>query len=443
MISFLAIAALALSILYAPLYAAEEIRADRTETTRMPDGVLRVSVGGISMDDPERGIAISADSLRMWISADTDRVDKYLLFGHVSLKDSVRQIRSERLEYDPIEEAATFRGSVDVRGAGRVLTARRVVYRWKQEILDADGAVGLVYPAQGVRVRAEALRYDAAGDSGRAAGDAEVVRLPDPGGDTLYVRADTLRFYEQGGRMRFSGGVQIAQAGMRGVAQTAHYLKQEGRLELEGAPETTFSQEGESGRDSVAISADRILFGMAGGRLGKIWLYRGAQIRMEAPRDSVVDVRSIRADTALVTLEGDRLGGVEATGGVEASLRSGDGAQTDMRGDHIRMAFGGGEVDSLVLEGENTATYIPADGQAVSRLSGRRIAIRFEDGQIRHLLADQEAVCEHTSLEDGEEKIELTGDRVELDFEDGALQRAQSAGGVRGSYLPAKGEAKP
>ena len=80
----------------------------RTETIQMPDDVLRVSVGGIFVDDPDRGIAISADSLRMWISRDTERVDKYRFFGNVSMKDSVRQIRSERLEYNPEEEAATL-----------------------------------------------------------------------------------------------------------------------------------------------------------------------------------------------------------------------------------------------------------------------------------------------------------------------------------------------
>ncbi len=435
--------ALVLGALCRPLFAAEEIRAERTETIRTADGVLRISVGRVSMQDWARGVAISADSARAWFPTNTNLVEKYLFFGHVFLKDSVRQVRSAALEYDPREEVAIFTGRVEAVDEGRILTARKMVYPLKKGLLDAHGAVGLVYPNQGVSVQAEALRYEAAGDSGEAVGGAGAVWVPDPDGDTLRVRADTLRFYEQGERMRFVGGVQIVQAGMRAGSQTACYLKQEGRLELEGAPEATWTQQGDPARDSVDIRADRMLLGLEGGRLSRILLYQRAEIRMEAPQDRAVETRLIRADTAVVGLSGDRLEEIKARGGVEALFRSGEGAKTDLSGDKIQMAFEEGQLDSLMLEGKQVATYVPADGMAVSRLSGGRIVIRFQDGEIRHIRADQEAVCEHTSLEEGEERIRLTGDRVELDFEEGHLQRVRSAGGVRGSYTPAKQEVPP
>lgn len=443
MTPFVVVVALVLSALCRPLFAAEEIRAEWTETIRTADGVLRISVGEVSMQDRARGIAIAADSARAWFSTHTNLVEKYLFFGHVFLQDTVRQVRSAALEYDPGEEAAIFTGRVEAVDVGRILTARKMVYLLKKGLLDARGAVRLVYPEQGVSVQAEAIRYDAAGDSGEAVGDAGAVWVPGPDGDTLRAGADTLRFYEQGERMRFVEGVQIAQAGMRAGSQTACYLKQEGRLELEGAPEAIWTQQGDPARDSVDIRADRMLLGLEEGRLDRILLYQSTEIRMAVLQDRAVETRVIRADTAVVGLSGDRLKEIKARGGVEALFRSGEGAKTDLSGDKIQMAFEEGQLDSLMLEGKQVTTYVPADGMAVSRLSGGRIAIRFQDGEIRHIRADQEAVCEHTSLEDGEESIRLTGDRVELDFEEGHLQRARSTGGVRGRYTPAKKEAPP
>jgi len=86
----------------------------------------------------------------------------------------------------------------------------------------------------------------------------------------------------------------------------------------------------------------------------------------------------------------------------------------------------------LIQDGE--VDYRTMNGEQVSRLSGARILLSFRAGEIRYVLAEGEAKCEHTDDQIQTGEVRLTGDRVELSFEKGELIRASADGGVRGSY---------
>ena len=421
--------ALILTITPAMLSAEEAVRADRSQTVREPEGVLRIYVGGVAAAFGE--VSIDADSVRV-----REGQDRVHFIGGISLKDSLRSIKAETLVYDRKTRIARFRKNVEAKDKQGTLTAQRVAYDLKDHTLNADGQVTLRYPEIDVALKAEHLFYDARADSGRAVGDASAIRRASDPRTRLEVQAGILAFGGRATRVRFSEGVNFEQAEMRGRAKSGRYLDEEAALYLEGPAEAEWIQE----ETSVDMRADTMVVRFASGRIAEIGLRRSAEIASEVSRDGRLERRLIRAGQCKVRLDSVRIAGLLAWERVTGVFDLEDGAKTDLSGEEMDLTFSEDQIDSLTLKGGGSLSHLLPGRNEESRLSGGYLSIRFQDRQIERVVAEAQASCRHVPKEQGQEAVVLSGDRIELDFLEGQLQKVVGAGGVRGLYTPERKE---
>ena len=412
-------------------YGGEVIRADHSETIRTSSGLLRLGWGGVSIVDSIRGISILADSANIWISADSARaISRARLSGNVVLKDVDRSVRSKALEYDPRNETAVFSGSVLVEEAGKVLSAGHVAYDRKTNSLASRESVRLLYAESGLVVVADELGYTTGVDSGRAQGNTRVARHSG-GTDSLIVSSRWLWFRRGGDLLHFGGDVEVIKSNLTASADTAVYSETSGILELTGHPKAGWVENVE--RDTVEMSGDRLSL-LFGERIAeRVTLMGNTRIRMVSIRDSIQEEQNITADTSVVDIDERFPVSMVSSGNVAGNLESDTGTLTELDGVSTQFAFRNGTLDSLLIQ-DGEVDYRTIDGEQVSRLSGARILLSFRGGEIRNLLAEGGAKCEHTDDKIQTGEVRLTGDRVELSFEKGELIRASAYGGVRGSY---------
>jgi lipopolysaccharide export system protein LptA len=409
----------------------EVIRADHSETIRTSSGLLRMEWGAVSIVDSIRGISISADSANIWVSSDSAKViSRARLSGKVSLEENARSVYSKNLEYDPRNEIAVFTGKVRVIETGKDLVAGEVTYDRRMNQLKARRFVRLEYPTDGLVVVADELVYFADVDSGWATGNTRVSRYSN-GSDSLVVTAHWVSFSGGGNRLHFGGDVAVSQALVSAQADTAVYNEAGGLLELKGGPKAGWVEE--TGKDTVEMSGERLSVQFSRHLAERIILVKNTQIRKVAQHDSVGETQSIRADSSIVALGERHPVSIESIGNVTGILESDEGTTTDLKGERVQLSFVEGILDSLVIQmGE--VDHKSLDEKRGSRLSGNRILLKFQNGDIRDVLAQGEAKCEHTDGKAKNGRVRLTGDRVELSFETGELVRAHAEGGVRGSY---------
>ncbi len=421
--------------------ATELIRADRSETILRDNGVLRIEVGRVSYQHPERLVSVRADSARLWIPGGA--VSKARFFGRVTYRDSARQLDATTLTYLPGPEVATFAGAVRVIEKDCLLIAQRVAYHKKENRLDAEGGVRLNYSEQRVSLRAPSMTYHVLADSGLGTGGVHTVRAPEPPGDSLVVRSDSIHFAAKGDRMRFSGRVLMDHAGMVAGAPTGRYFRRSDRLELQDGAYAVWIQQGKTQTDSVNLTAQQMhVRGAAGNALDEIVLVGGAWLRMEEVQPDRAGTRTVQADSVVLRMKEGQIVTVDASGEASMMLNARDGASVDLKGRRILMGFLDGGLDSLTVEGHGSGACVSSDSTTVSRISGGSIAVAFENGTVRYVRISETARCTHRSETENTGDIQLSGDHVDLTFEGDRLTDVQAEGGVRGRYKPAEsGEA--
>ena len=420
-----------------PVDAAELIRADRSETILRDAGVLRIEVGGVSYRHTERALSVNADSARMWIPGGV--LSRARFFGRVTYRDSARTLVADALTYHPQSELATFRGGVRVIEQDRLLSARRVTYRKKANLLEADGGVVLNYSRKRISFRSPAMTYHVLADSGLGMGGVQVVRLPETPDDSLAVRSDSMHFADLGDRMRFSGRVRMDHAGMRARASYGRYFGPADRLELGGGTSADWFQTDETRADSVTLNAERMhVHGAGGNALDTIVLIGAARLRKEAVQPENDDTQEVLADTVVLGMAEGRIATMDASGEASTMLSTRDGASVDLKGSRIRMGLLRGNLDSLTVQGMGIGAYVSSDSAAVSRISGGSIAFSFEKGAVREVRIRERARCTHRSGTEKTGDIRLSGDSVTLRFDDARLTNVHAEGGVRGRYKPAE-----
>ncbi len=411
------------------LHAEQAVRADRSQTIREQEGVLRIYVGGVAVEFGE--VNIGADSARV-----REGEDRVRFIGGISLRDSRRSIKAQTLVFHRRRRIARFQGSVVARDADGALMAQQVVYRLDENHLSAGGGVVLRYTDQGLSVEAENLTYDARNDSGLAFGHAALVRQADESRDKLKVHADSLAFSERGARVRFSGDVTFRQADISGSAVSGQFSQEEDELRLEGSARADWLQK----QQSVEMRADVMSVRFDSGAIREINLRNSTEISTEHRLDGCVERKSIRAGQSEVRLDGVRIMEIHAREGVDGIFDLKGGGKADLSGQEISLVFKEETVDSLTLKGGGSVSYVPPGQTAESHLSGGTLSIRFAGGHVQRVVVQEQASCQHVPSGNEQETVVLSGDRIELDFVEGHFQKAVGTGGVHGSYAPKRQE---
>ncbi|MDE2998592.1 MAG: hypothetical protein OXU79_05865 [Gemmatimonadota bacterium] len=428
---------LALLATASPVDATELIRAGRSETILRDAGVLRIEAGGVTYRHTGRALSVSADSARLWIP--DGGLSRARFFGRVTYRDSARTLAADALTYHPRSELASFRGGVRVIEQDRLLDARRVTFRKKANLLEAEGAVKLNYSRKRISFHAPAMTYHVLADSGLGSGGVQAVRLPETPGDSLYVRSDSMHFADLGDRMRFSGRVRMEHAGIRAHASRGRYFRPADRLELGGGASAVWIRNHATTADSVTLNAERMrVYGAGGSTLDRIVLIGAARLHKESGQPEIEGGHEVRADSVVLGMSEGRIVAIDASGGASATLTTSDGAGVDLKGGRICMDLPEGNLDSLTVLGMGTGAYVSSDSTSVSRISGGSIAIGLEDGAVREVLITESARCTHRSETGKTGNIRLSGDSVKLTFDRDGLSDVHAEGGVRGRYKPAE-----
>lgn len=424
-----------------PAHATELIRADRSETVLRDSGVLRIEAGNVSYRQTERLLSVNADSARLWIPGEGLSEAKF--FGRVVYRDLARQLDADNLTYLPRTEVGTFSGKVRVTENDRLLTARRVAYHKNEHRLDADGGVTLSYGRQGIFLRAPEMTYHVLPDSGSGTGGVQAVRVPEPSGDSLTVRSDSMVFANRGDRIEFRGRVRMKHAGMVAGAPLGRFSRGSDRLELDGGTSAVWIQHDEARTDSVTLNAERMqVHGAGGSTLDEIVLVGDSRLWMESALPEPDRTQTVNGDSVVLGMARGRIVTVDASGDASAMVTARNGATVDLKGQQISLNFLNGDLDSLTVQGIGNGTYVSSDSATVSRISGGTIAFGFDQGAVRYVAVIESARCTHRSETDKTGDIQLSGDRVDLVFSGDRLTDVRAEGGVRGRYKPVEtGEA--
>ncbi|MCZ6634151.1 MAG: hypothetical protein O7G87_12155 [bacterium] len=412
-----------------------EIRADWSETRQVGEKFLKVWGGGTTFEDLADSIWIAADSARAWVDGDR------CLFGPgVTLQVPSRKVYADTLEYYWQSKTAIFKGHVQSQEKTRRLAADKVIYDLEQDLLEIPGALVFDFLEEGFQLNATHMRYFALQDSGLIGQGAEVRKFPSNGEDTLVIRADSLVFTQHGDRLAFSESVLLTQGKMVAQADRVLFLRPDSLVLLEDHARISWIRYQGTLTDTVVALANRIRARMAAGEIREIEMYTDVQIDIFRSQEGK---QTIRADTARVIWTGETVEGLEATGQVHLTLKDADGAETDLRGDRLAMAFKEGDLDSLLLRGNCSGIYVSEEGKTENRLSGGQQTIWFDSEKISRIQVEDNAECEQVPRDETENRIRVTGDRVVLQFEAGKLQEVVALGGVKGSYQSREEENLP
>ena len=236
--------------------------------------------------------------------------------------------------------------------------------------------------------------------------------------------------------MCFSGSVSVQPArGTSATCRQATYDDAHEAMRLEGDPQALCVQSEGDRCDSIRVNGIFLRFGLDDGEVSRIDACGSARLLMAAGEGDSRETRRVSADTCVAHIRKGRLRRVEAIGQTEVSLDSVDGSSTSLRSRAVWMAFGEAGLDSLGLDDGGRVEHTHGKGGIGSRISGRRVLLRFVDDRVERALVFREAICEQWG--DGKDgSVFLSGDTLRLGFEGGRLTRAIGQGGVSGRFVP-------
>ncbi|MBD3237742.1 MAG: LPS assembly protein LptD [Candidatus Eisenbacteria bacterium] len=275
----------------------------------------------------------------------------------LELEDDVRgrgpegNLASDRLTYDRQEGKLALSGHVQLVEPGRELHSDWLRYDLADSFATFGGAVWLSDLRDSVDVFGDLLQYDRA--AGTAVMTAQPPRRPrllrsgDGDAPAFLVEADTLRFDNAARRGAATGSVRFTRAGLRGMCQEAFYAMERDRLLLLGAPEL---------RDSVGvITGDSMTVALRGGLADRMTVWGGARAEYFPPG---------RPGEAHFTI-----------------------------GDSLSAYFSDGALQSLVVEREAQAFYLPAGadrqrGVGLNWTAARRIRLLLDGEGVERVQFD-------------------------------------------------------
>ena len=399
--------------------AEQKLSADWVETLLLNDQTQRNYRGGVVYEDSLRQLIVKADSAHVRVGDAT-----YLFVHQVSYKDTVREIRADTLIFQDREDLATFRGHVFLSDDQRTLEARIVRFLSKEDSLIAEGDVVLLLP-QGRRLRASQLRYDLIRERGNLQGQTQL-QVVGEYGDTLEAQSDSIAFVNRGQELFLNGNFILRQGYTRGKALSGTYV--DSAIVLSGKPLMTWANP--SNRDSVSAQGAKILMEISDQTIGALVLSDSTLIHAMVFADG--HSQKIRSDSARIVFRDETPQRMHAWGDVILDLSERDTSRAVLSGGDLRLAYRDGKLDSLILSGGCTGSYVAQDSLSESRLGGKRCVLWFANGELDQMAISDEAHC--TRVTQDSDDVTVSGDYLLLKFAPGQLTSIRAEGAVRGHY---------
>lgn len=312
------------------------------------------------------------------------------LRGRVRLEDSSRSVDAAVVAYRPESDSMEAYGRVRARQARGYLTADTLVFDAKNRGVRATGTVEIVDSTEDISIRGGWYRYEER-DSLAVVSRQPVLRKGQ--GDTaVVVRADSMRLEQARRRAVAWGNVQIQRGNLEAVCDSVLYDEKADLLTLYGRPEATQRTESDSTATVSRLFGDEIVLFLDGTNVRRIEVERSARgvaTEVGSAGDSLGE-RWIVGRKIVFHVDGERVTEVEVFGQARSrymptmAQRRAEGLN-EASGDTIRIAFGGGRMQRVVLRGGVQGVYWPppdttSSGSAEPGETGQRERVRSESG---------------------------------------------------------------
>lgn len=306
--------------------------------------------------DPERVLEADQGTYRR----STRRLD---LVGNVHGRGPEGRIQARQLSFDRATRRLELRGEPSVRDSVREIWADRIDYRSDSLVADAEGRVRMLLVEDSTWVFGEHARYRRKEGALLVWGAPYVRRAAQPGrGDDegdLVVHADTLFIDEASRDGQGYGHVRITRGAVKATAERATFQLSKNRLVLYGHP-VAVEPHGEIRADTMSVS-------LSAGRADLLRAYGNVRVHY-VPEGKADEENLAIGDTLLAHLRNDAITRLEVLGDAVSiylpsleDSRNGSGRNVS-RARKIVVEMDRGQANTVVLTGGATGVYVyPSD----------------------------------------------------------------------------------
>jgi lipopolysaccharide export system protein LptA len=288
------------------------------------------------------------------------------LYGHTSLKDSIRTLNADTILYFNHRREAFAIGNVKATEKGRTLWANEMWYRKNERLLIGSG---------GVKVRDDSLRssitgmkmvYNDSTGNGLVIGMPSLVREDEKGSIITITASDTLEAMKEKRTAVLWNSVIVKKDSMTAKAEKGIYEDLKEKVILIGKPNILYSMHGESEDDKRPIritnevSGDSIFIYLKNRALSSADVI-GPAITTTVAVDSATNNLSYRSvlksRIMKLIMNNERISGVVAEGNADSYyMHSATKKDKDMfvniaRGDTIQFYFVEGRISDMRITG--------------------------------------------------------------------------------------------
>ena len=377
-------------------------------------------------------------------------------FDGVSGSDSTRQLVAREIDFDLERRHAVARGEVEWRQPDFQLTAERVEENREKRQIRVWGQPALF--TQGER-RIEARYLEHAEESGRLEASDQVLFCE----GEREMRMGQLVYERSRERLRATGGVSVQVPEFAGTMSSGSlsYDLEEETGDLEEDPE--LRQEASGGGELIFRAGSmhfdlsrRMLAGTDGfsvvaGDLD-LWADHGryeaeekqlslaGQVSLKQEKVEEEYRSLIRADSMRVRIEEGEVKRIDLPGEVKGTIASKAQRINWITGRQGRVFFGERRLERVELDREANVTHRHLGKNEVSRFSGTRMVLHFDEDGLRRAWVGGGAELLSRLLEEGEEEKtavnRVEGEELEILFEEGTIVQVKMDSTIEGRYYP-------
>jgi len=341
------------------------------------------------------------------------------LIGAVHIYHAGRELRSNYARWEKRKGTVTFRGNVEIKDTSYAITANNIVYRRQNKTAEAKGDVTFIDNDSALFVDGQIGYYDGEDDFVRLAGEPHLTRVDssssrldldsrflhhfmnerisiaidsvyavltpsDSTGPKLYIRCDSLEFYQDSNLVIAYGGVHIEQESLTVSAPKALIWRDKNEILLvDGVTVTDPNWTMFADTLEVEMERDKINSALAAGNPRGLW---------HDPADSfnLVPDSRFSADTILFSFDNGRVDLVELVGQAEVDYSP---APTDtsvidrhlISGDSIAVIFAESQMDSVEIHGGVQGVTYETKSQIIDSMMYKSELMALDAGKRVHL----------------------------------------------------------
>jgi len=381
------------------------LRADRTEATQSPDGLIRKLSGNVELQTPD--VRIRADSAWHYVN-----LAEIHGFGNLQIETESEIIWADKVVYDIDAEISSLSGNVIIRTETADIYSQRALYNFLVEIALFNEPIW-VRDESGI-MRADEGIYFSQSDSVIFRGNVQIAD------STQYIEADSLFSNRKSGDYRLFGNVFL--------------WDEENRSKIRG----DFVEADSTGRRIVDGNA--ILHRVSEDLADSTWLTAGSIYMSKIDTFYIIDaIRNVELWHTEYSAVADSARFDEQSEMAALRLEPVVWYQNiQLTGEMIDIQFKNDSLETVYANGTPFVVQQDSITERFNQMMGDNLQIDFQDGQVQKIIISENAeLLMHAADEqdnpDG--AIIVRGNNIIIHFVDGDADRMEVHQGVDGEVI--------